>query len=567
MSSAPSRRAVSPLEAVLQLISETTGDWWRVWPDPEVIPVGSVHETGRYLFELRGAPDADKADLLVDDERLEALRAPIAGTARWRWSPGFHAGAVDLELRIPGSSPRSIEVTTDPDRRKLTRDDFETMVRETLNDTFALFSLSGFRKAVARGAGSRAPAIARLEFLRSRVAELERIVADVARHPRRRLSAEDAEQPYYRAARATSPEILRSFRSGRLLKETSNPSRLPPALKGFLPERIRMRQRRSSMDIPEHRQMAACLRFWSGWLNLAAESLERGAGDAELHRRAIAWAARSRRLARRVAGLATAPPFTEAGPAPAHLVLSAVFRHDPAYRRFYRIWQDMTLGIAAIFGDFLSLPLARTFELYELWCFLRLLRAAAEEFGAESLELGNLFIADAAGGVTLAAGAVTVPVGAGWVLCFQKQYREFWVEPNGRGSYSRSMTPDVVVQEPSSNGETGRMIVLDAKYRIDEGLNDALSSIHTYRDALVCEAGGGVKGIVSAAYLLAPHVPDLRPAYRDTPLPGRLFHPVYRASFRFGAVALHPGMSTAEMRAALRAVLTDALAETPAEHA
>jgi hypothetical protein len=60
-------------------------------------------------------------------------------------------------------------------------------------------------------------------------------------------------------------------------------------------------------------------------------------------------------------------------------MLSAVFRNDPLYRAFYRLWQDIKLGIAAVFGNFLNLPLAPTFELYELWCFLRLVRAAAEE--------------------------------------------------------------------------------------------------------------------------------------------------------------------------------------------
>jgi hypothetical protein len=544
----------------LHLVSEDTGTDWRVWPDPEVIPPGSIHEMGRYMFELRRTPDAGLADLYIDDEKLEALRAPASDSARWRWSPGFHAGTVDVELRIPGNFPRSIEVITDPDRRKLTRDDFDMMVRETLTDTFALFSLSGFRKAVARGSGSRAPAIARLEFLRSRVTELERVVTDILRHPRRWLAAEETERPYHRASRATGPEILRSFRSGRVVRETSNPSRLPPALKGFLPKRIRVRERRTSMDIPEHRHIVACLRFWAGWLNSAADSLERSAGESELHRRAVTWAARSRRLARRVAQLASEPAFANVGPAPAHLVLSPVFRQDPAYRRFYRLWQDMNLGIAAIFGDFLNLPLARTFELYELWCFLRLVRAAAEEFGPEGLELGNLFVSDAAGGMTVAANAVTVPVGNGWILCFQKQYREFWIEADGRGSYSRTMAPDVSMHRQEAES-AGRLIVLDAKYRIDEGLNDALSSVHTYRDALVCESAGELKGIVSAAYLLAPHVPELQPAYRDTPLPGRLFHPSYRGSFRFGAVTLRPGMSTAEMRLTLRAVVTDASAE------
>lgn len=544
--------------------NETTGTHWRVWPEPEPAVPGEVCETGTYLFELRDSPDAATADLLIDDVTLEALRAPAPDGARWRWSPGFHAGTVEAELRLPGQTARRFEVITDPDRRKLTRDDFDAMVREILEDTFALFSLSSFRKAVARGSGTRPPAIARLEFLRSRIDELEDIIADILRNPRRRLTAEEVVLPYHEATRATGPEILRSLRSGRVVAEQRTPSRLPAPLKGFLPEQIKVRQRRSSLDLPEHRQMGACLRSWAAWLAAVAELLDRQTpdGDTGQRRDAAIWATRCRRLGRRVSLLVSTAPFAESGNAPPRLVLSSLFRNDPAYRRFYRLWQDMNLGIAAVFGDFLNLPLARTFELYELWCFLRLVRAGAETFGPENLDISDLFISDAAGGVTLASGAVTVAVGSGWKLCFQKRYREFWIEPDRRGSYSRIMTPDVVAaQTPSGPGEAGRLIVFDAKYRIDEGLNDALSSIHTYRDALVREAESGkVEGIVTATYLLTPHLPALRTGYRDTPMPGRLFHPDYRAGFRFGAVTLRPGMTATEIAATLRTIVADATA-------
>ena len=546
--------------------SEATGKAWQVWPEPEEVTAGAVQETGSYLFELHGDADAGAADLLIDEIPLEALRASARDRARWRWSPGFHAGTVDAELRIPGKPPRRFEIVTDPDRRKLTRDDFDTMVREILEDTFALLSISSFRKGVGRGSGSRPPPIARLEFLRSRIEELEAVTAAILRSPRRSLIAREAMIPHHRAARATGPEILRSFRSGRLLRESSSPSRLPPALKGFLPEHVRMRQRVSSLDLPEHRQMAACLRSWSAWLGAAADQLARRRpdGDPELRQGALAWAIRSRKLARRVSDMAAAAPFAEAGDAPPRLVLSALFRNDPVYRRFYRIWQDINLGIAAVFGDFLNVPLARTFELYELWCFLRLVRAAAEEFGPADLDVSDLFIGTAAGGLTVAAGAVTVPVGSGWKLCFQRQYREFWISPDRQGSYSRVMTPDVVAaRDGTLSGEAGRLIVLDAKYRIDEGLNDALSSIHTYRDALVREAAAGTtEGIVSAAFLLTPHTPVLAEGYRETRMPGRLFHPEYRAGFRFGALTLRPGMSTGDIAHALRLVISDAVLGT-----
>jgi len=150
-----SRLAGEVCVAVLSILDERTGNRWRVWPDPEAIPNGSVHETQTYLFELDAAEDAAHADLLIDDEPLEALRSADPLAARWRWSPGFHAGTCEVQLRLPGAGTRRFEVITDPDLRKLTRDDFDEMVREILEDTFALFSLSGFRKSVARGHGDR----------------------------------------------------------------------------------------------------------------------------------------------------------------------------------------------------------------------------------------------------------------------------------------------------------------------------------------------------------------------------------------------------------------------------
>jgi len=94
-------------------------------------------------------------------------------------------------------------------------------------------------------------------------------------------------------------------------------------------------------------------------------------------------------------------------------------------------------------------------------------------------------------------------------------------------------------QERANGEEPARLIVLDAKYWIEDGLNEALNSIHTYRDALVREVdSGNVEKIVMAAYLLTPYIPELKAGYRDAPMPGWLFHPEYRRSFRFGAVTL-----------------------------
>jgi hypothetical protein len=545
----------------LSIRRESDGKSWQVWPDQESIPPGAVRESASYLFVLETCDRASDADLLIDDVPVEALRSRTSGTALWRWTPGFHAGVVEVELRIPGGGPHRFELVTDPDIRKLTRDDFDVMVREVLADTLALFSLSAFRKGVAKQRGTRLPPLARLEYLRSRADAIIHTLGLIDRAPRHYLQAENVTLPAHRATHATGPEIIRSFRSGKVLTETGTPSRLPKTLGGRLPAHISVRQRRNSVDLPEHRQIKACLLSWSTWLSSVADTLGKSErnGDAEMRGTAAQWAARTRSVARRMHNAAHAGFMNNVGEGTASLQMTSLFRNDPLYLRFYRLWQDMNLGLAAVFGDFLQMPLARTYELYELWCFLRLLRAAVQEYGPDGVRLDPLFISTADGSITLTAGAVSVALGPDKMLCFQRQYREYWTEADGQGSFSRTMVPDVVLAGRNFAGPGKQVIVMDAKYRVDSGLNDALSSIHTYRDALVQETSGDeIEGIVTAAYLLTPYLPELNHDFRKTSIPGRLFHPDYREKFRFGAVTLKPGMNNDELRASLKNIVADA---------
>ena len=68
-----------------------------------------MQETGSYLFELHDCPEGADATLLIDDAALEGLRPPGGVVACWRWSPGFHAGVIEAELRVPGAAPRRFD--------------------------------------------------------------------------------------------------------------------------------------------------------------------------------------------------------------------------------------------------------------------------------------------------------------------------------------------------------------------------------------------------------------------------------------------------------------------------
>ncbi|WP_219602473.1 nuclease domain-containing protein, partial [Vibrio parahaemolyticus] len=72
-------------------------------------------------------------------------------------------------------------------------------------------------------------------------------------------------------------------------------------------------------------------------------------------------------------------------------------------------------------------------------------------------------------------------------LHFQKSYDEYWKASDDIGSYSRTMIPDISLRCSDSNKS---IVVLDAKYRVEKALNDAIASSHMYRDAIVSDNGG-----------------------------------------------------------------------------
>jgi hypothetical protein len=537
----------------------------RIWPALDAPMIGLIQEAHDYIYELRGVADPIQFDLDLDGDVLEALRPVNDSTAQWRWSPGFYAGSVELTIIGPGQSRTRCDITTDPDLKKVSRTDFDEMLREIMLDSYALFSLSPFHASVARGTTKDLPPIARLELLRSRLPDLEKAVQAIAGSPIRVLQPETVSLPYYRASHCTGLELTRSFRRGQVVSAANMPQ-VASALHGYFPRKVLKDKRRSDADIREHQQIKASLRTWSAWLRqVSARLASDSADDPDLRKQRSKWAQRCRRMSKRIDNLLALPLFLDVSDRPSPVVITSIYRRAPAYRSFFRLYQDISLGITNILGDFLDVPLARTFDLYELWCFLRLVRASRLVFPNVPIDLAALLSSPQHGrSLRIAHDSIVVPFGD-FALSFQRNYREFWLEPGRKGSFSREMRPDISLNVGQRPGSSRSLIVIDAKYRIEGQLNDAVGSIHMYRDALVeAEDHAEVREIVAGAYIVTPHRPTLGESWQQTKMPGRLFHPAYRTNFKFGAVTLRPGTQIEEVAHTLRAILADVGVTLPA---
>lgn len=548
-------------DGVATLSFETPGGRaFRLLPVADPVPPGIVAETTRIVFRLvlaDTAIDIFKVELAIDEVPLERVAASLS-EARWTWDPGFNAGLALLQLTgLPGGA-LVFELLTDPARAKLTRAQFDRMVGDILEDSLALIALAGLRVGVSRG-DSEVLDLARFEFLRSCLDRIEAAVREIDAAPWMRLARTPERLPLGRSGGATPRELARAAREGVKLASVGT-APLAPAVRaladrlgGRLPREVARELARPDHRRREHADMLAALRRWRGFLVRVRRGLEAVERRAPAHARATIMRRHCGRMIVRLRRLEALPLFEGVEPTRGPFAPSHLFRRVAPYQRFYRAWRDFMTGIGDLHGDFLKLPLARTFELYELWCFLRLVRAAALD-GAPTADWRAAFAErpDASGlVVSLRARPFRFRK---FTLVFQPEYREVWRTGAGRvGSFSRTMIPDLALE--LGDDAARPVVVLDAKYRVEVAIDEAIASIHMYRDALVEDATGGYRRTVEAAFVLTPHVPGEEPAdWRTDAPPEVFFRDGYRQTFRFGAVTLRPGVSLEQCRDLLQEI-------------
>lgn len=534
------------------------GAIYKLLPSNEAIPPGVVTEASEVVFHLKGPGfDIFKVSLAVDGVELE--RIALSGThVRWRWSIGFHAGRVELTLGGVAPTPVVVDVTTDPSVAKLTRSQFGQMVGDILADTLALAALTGHRVGIARG--DRPLELARFEYLRRCLDRIEDAVETINRAPWLRLEREVRVIPLGRAGGVSAMELSRAGRSMRRLSDEELARLSPTArqlaarLGNHLPETVRKTSGRFDNRRREHADILMVLGMWRSFLQRVGAQLDRVDPKSVDGARLAVMVRKSGQMRRRVDRLLALPIFEGINPSQGPVVPSHLFRRVPAYRQFYRAYRDFLAGLADVTGDFVNVPVHRTFDLYELWCFLRLARAAALNAGSEASWKEAIVERTAHGGLVLQLQGRPLKFGE-FTLVFQPLYREVWRTMGPKvGSFSRPMQPDIALSLIAGvDAEPRPVIVLDAKYRIEGGLNDAVSSIHTYRDALVEQMGdtgpSGHRRTVQAAFVLTPQIgtEDDKPWREDHP-PAVFFREAYRQTFRFGAVSMRPGMSVEQCR-------------------
>ena len=186
--------------------------------------------------------------------------------------------------------------------------------------------------------------------------------------------------------------------------------------------------------------------------------------------------------------------------------VSQVFAGHPHYARFGRIARRLlSNGIELTATGALEASLRRSWDLFELYCLHRLVEVLENTLGSawvfeRRAYLNHLLCAPENGLFWTATHSSSER----WELKYQEPFKRNGVGPS---SITTGRQPDFVLCHYVD--ETLRSWVLvDAKYRSSErSLNDALESMHIYRDSLRWTEGQTALS-ANAGYLLVPCIAD-----------------------------------------------------------
>ncbi|WP_406633619.1 DUF2357 domain-containing protein [Pseudarthrobacter quantipunctorum] len=523
-----------------------------VHPEP-----GTLAENSTYWWLLKG-DFASPFTVQLNVNGVQLSRDIASPTEIWfRWDIGFQAGFADIELKGVDTRIWTSRVEVDPVVSKLVRQDFRLMLRDIIADTRSLASTSGLRVPVSKG--KHELPIATLEFILETLPRLQKLIAELNSASRGRLRRSQRSVPLRDARRLTSQQLNSSRRSATVV-DRELIQRLPPALRdlvsqngGILPHRVPQTRSEVTSSRREHSEILGLLTSLKGQLSRALRAL--AAADPEQGNSGLQD--RCLRGRRQIDVLQSFGVFSGLTPALGQWNHSHLYQRVEPYRSLYRIYRDVQSGVSGVDGDFASVPLQETYRLYETWVALRLARAAGTL--DSGLDASSMFIDDPSKGkLTLSLNSTAVEF-KGHTLRFKPVFEEVWRTQDGIGSYSRRMIPDVVLEFPGPKG-LKNFLILDAKYRVEAQLNEAIVSLHMYKDALIQEnrssptIGERDRALVVSGYVIVPAAPSGMNGdtnWRTEKMPTVLFRQGYRDRFNLGAMLLRPGMNLSEVGSAL----------------
>jgi hypothetical protein len=459
---------------VLEFVDVRRG---HVVPLVEGKPSVGFVESGEYIAAV---PEGLTGySLLIDEESLPTH--PYEGRDAWRWCPGFFAGQVEAELRdSAGATVHRYVLDVAPEPGKLGADFFATMVDE----------LGAFRSGMLLGTESSgvdvgaAGDVHSLNIaygrLRAHGNAFIRAVRKVAERPIRRPRHKRIRVPAHQVRKVDRQTLLSVVRN-RAAAAVLAGAGAPASELGVLDVPGTF----ESVDNAANRAVLflvrAVLTRISRVLDELKEAVKRGDDETRtsLSRREPERTRVLMLLDEALRRLVRASPFDAVARGELTTAGLNAISASPAYAKVYRLaWWILRGGIDV--DDTLERQwMAPTWEIFERWCFLQVMRQVASALHADTGDWQILFKNDCVATGELRVGSLEIE------LTMQDTFPAWDVARHERVSVSGERRPDLTLTWTDASRGISKWMVLDAKYTIGrESMLAAMASAHLYHDSL-----------------------------------------------------------------------------------
>lgn len=511
-------------------------------------------------------PENEKWEIQVTCNDIELEHLARFGEHFFPLDIDYYAGELRLTVHRRGRLITYADLIVDPNKAKLTRDQYASMLRDIATDTLALYRLSQTKVPARTHRTATRLNIATLELIRLHFERLEACIQRIARRPVRRIVRENRSVPVLKVRRVDARAIEKAAGGRRLRTATPDEKSILPdfvnRLEGNWIDAITTRSARESDDTYENRVLLGFLIWLDTRMRRFLEAFSSVCSNEYPEPVRLAWIERLRDYHARLTHLVRNPIFGNIAAELGGVRPTATFRSHPDYAASFTIMRAIKSGVDSQEGSSVSLPIDRTYRLYEIWCYIRLLRALSEEFPAFALTVSELLKeqpdTDRLGVRLLQGAGVSVKLGDNAQLIYQREYNPSG-HRNGRpGTLVLPARPDLVIEGfpevTSDSTSLNAVVIVDPKYRVGPALYEAVRSLHFYRDAII---GSDGRQLVMAALILSPHTLNAKSKrWKDVPLPDRIFFSDFRDAYRLGAVSAVPGSDIETFRELARYLIS-----------
>ncbi|KYG27728.1 DUF2357 domain-containing protein [Alkalihalobacillus trypoxylicola] len=404
----------------------------------------------------------------------------------------FQSGALHLSIHN-----QRYETYIYPDERKLTEEQFNQMLEDILNEANSCFQLSGLERNFDTSGRDRELSWTQWSYIERSFHHLRQIFSQIHQQPFRRLEKQPLVMKREKVHRSERMTMQWLDQKGHGIN---------------IPLHVKTVKTFETINVYENQVLKQQVQYLFRLLR-KYETVERE----DIRRKAQKY----RMIVQRWLNTPFLTKITEnKGP----YMITQKFRKHPVYRIWYQWFDSLNKQKQAGIGFQYPISLKDTFQLYEMWCYMKIVNIVRE--AGYVLNTKELFKTTKDGiFLNLAENLESrIQLKRGISLSFQRSYQ---YNTKTFHTYTQKMIPDIVIE-----GETV-LVIFDPKYRVPNNLGTALGEMHKYRDGIIHRETG--KRAVQEIYILTPTKDKNKNEMR-------FFQEHFQENYSMGAITMLPGV-------------------------